>query len=356
MFNDFLKNMASELSKNHFELISSGKDSYAAVYAKTEAPIVYIVSVAFYDRIDLDKYREVINKLLESLLENNGSILNNAVCVNVLYSENGEIGDIEEDPVLSRQRGIHNIWWQTDGRQLYVKKGQPDKIYGIEKCVHNALMGGERAEGESVREISRRAYEENLIKSSGKFPVVTAALISANVIIFIIQMLFAGTDAFVQRYGINGQLIFTDGEYYRLFTYMFIHGGIEHILSNMVFLFVYGVKLEKYCGRINTAAIYFITGICGGLLSAAANSTGFSVGASGAIFGLLGAFLMVLKKTGQKIGGLGYMTVLAVVIMCIGLGALEPGVDNYGHIGGVLSGIIIQYLIYRPKKNNIGNN
>ena len=83
-----------------------------------EVPVAYIVSVVHYDRIDPVKYREVMNGLMEDILKNNGRILNNAVCVNVLYSENGKTDDIEEDPVLSRQRGIHNIWWDTDGKDL----------------------------------------------------------------------------------------------------------------------------------------------------------------------------------------------------------------------------------------------
>ncbi len=348
--------MAVELSKSHFRLISSGSYDHLAVYTKSEMPIMYIVSVVDFDNVDMDKYQNVIFNLSNNILADNEKFLKNIVCVNILYSEGEETKTFADEAELLRQNGVHNIWWSTDGKELFIGRNQPDKIYGIEKCVLSAIGTDESIKEKNIRDISQKVYEDSLLKTSDKFPVFTMAIISANVFIFLIQVIFGGTYSFIEQYGINRDLVFNQGQYFRLFTYMFIHGGIEHILSNMIFVFIYGVRFEKYCGIKNTALIYFVSGILGALLSLAADGSGFSVGASGAIFGLLGAFLVVAKKTKQNLGGIGYITILAVVVMGIGMGMLDSAVDNYGHIGGLLSGIIIQYLIYRPKKNNGGNN
>lgn len=348
--------MAFELSKNHFKLISNGGDDYIAIYMKTEVPIAYIVSVVNFNNVDINKYKNAIYDISYNLLNNNRDMFKNVVCVNIVFSEDKNTRSINIENEIIRQNGIHNIWWYTDGKDVYVDKGQPDKIFGIEKCVFNALQSENNIDGKSVKEISQKVYDESLIKNSNKFPVFTAAIISANIFIFLIQIFFGNTNEFIQNYGISRELIFYQGQYYRLFTYMFIHAGIEHILSNMVVAFIYGTRLEKTCGKLNTALIYFMSGLIAAFISVAAEENVISVGASGAILGLLGAIFVAAKKNNQEIGGIGYMTALSIIILSIGIGFMDKGVNNFGHIGGLLGGVIVQALIFRPKKNNIGNN
>ena len=163
---------------------------------------------------------------------------------------------------------------------------------------------------------------------------------------------------FISRFGVNAELIFSRGQYYRLFTYMFIHSGWEHILANMFFLFIYGSRFEKYFGKY-FLPVYFVSGFCGGLMSAALNGGSFGVGASAAIFGVLGALLVILKKSGQRLGGVDYMTMLVIVVFEIGMGVLTPGVDNFGHAGGLLAGLVCGFIvcgILSHKKDGFGNN
>lgn len=353
LFDEFLRKAAVELSKKQFKLINGGGYQYAAVYVKAENPVVYIVSVVNYDRVDPKKYEDYISSIAGRILEDSQRTLSNAVCVNVLYSQSEEAGVFAGSREDIRQSGVHNIWWYTDGQNLCAGANQPDRIFGIEKCINNALENRNDPEEKNIEKISRESYHSTALRASGGFPVFTAAVITANVIIFLIQMVLGSTDEFALRYGTEGIRVFSEGQYYRLFTYMFIHAGIEHILPNMFFLFIYGSRFEKYFGRAKMAAVYIVSGLAAGLLSASAND-GLAVGASGAIFGVLGAVLVSAKKSGQDIGGIGYMTMLAVVIFNIGMGMLTNGVDNFGHAGGLAAGLILGALLY--KKNNIGDN
>ena len=92
-----------------------------------------------------------------------------------------------------------------------------------------------------------------------------------------------------------------------------------------------------------------MSGILGGILSAALNG-GYAVGASGAIFGLIGAVLILSKMKRRNIDGLGYMTMLIIAVSSIGMGMMTANVDNFGHIGGFIGGIIIGYAACRLKK------
>lgn len=149
-----------------------------------------------------------------------------------------------------------------------------------------------------------------------------------------------------------------DGEYWRFVTPIFVHIGIVHFLLNSFGLYVIGPQLEEIFGRRWFLAIYLGAGICGNACSAVANIA-VSAGASGALFGLLGAgyYLerVVRKKieqhTGRKVrrGVFGMLVVINIVI-----GFIIPGIDNAAHIGGLVAGIAlanarISWLTNRPR-------
>ncbi|GFI61854.1 rhomboid protease GluP [Clostridiales bacterium] len=347
MFHSFLSKLAVELSNEHFCLITNvnGSVSYdrAAIYGKDESPVFYFVAIYDFDKITTEKLHNFLIEHENSLLR--GSLFSSIICVNILYSNDLEaVASFSNSMEEPRDIDIHNVWWYTDGSKLYSGNGQPDKVYGIERCVERAISAGHSSNGD-IEEISRKAFDKARLTPTGVFPAVTAAVITSNIIIFLLGQ---GND-FMYRYGLNGELIFHSKQYFRLFTYMFIHADVEHILLNMISMFIYGTRIEKYFGGIDTIAIYFLSGFAGGILSAL-NNTGFAVGASGAIFGLMGALLIISKITRQRIDGLGYMSMLVVAVANIGLGYTNISVDNYGHIGGLLMGMAIGVLIGKTKK------
>ena len=140
-------------------------------------------------------------------------------------------------------------------------------------------------------------------------------------------------------------------EYYRLFTSLFLHFGISHLLNNMVMLGALGWNLELETGRIKFLIIYFVSGLGGNLLSLyldiKANEMVVSAGASGAVFGLMGALLCVVLKNHGRVGRLTNRGLLFMVALSLYFGLTSSGVDNAAHIGGLVCGFITAAVLYR---------
>ena len=178
-----------------------------------------------------------------------------------------------------------------------------------------------------------------------------------NVLVFFLLSLRGDTESgyFMLQYGAMYEPLVTDGhEYYRLITSLFLHFGIQHLLNNMVMLGALGYQLENEIGRIKFLLIYFISGIGGNLCSLYWNvSHGeqiISAGASGAIFGLMGALLYIVAVNRGRLGRLSGRGMLIMVALSLYFGLTSSGVDNSAHVGGLICGILITVLLYRRKR------
>lgn len=151
--------------------------------------------------------------------------------------------------------------------------------------------------------------------------------------------------------GANSRDLVLSGQYWRLITYQFVHGSILHLFFNMYALAYIGLMVENKLGTQKYVYTYLISGICGGLLSLVYHESGYMAGASGSIMGLFGAFLaLLLSKAFERNAtkALLISTVLVLAIMLIN-GGLKQRVDNAAHIGGLVSGFIITYLLYNEQ-------
>jgi rhomboid protease GluP len=145
------------------------------------------------------------------------------------------------------------------------------------------------------------------------------------------------------------------GEFWRLFTAMFLHIGLLHIGFNSYGLFIFGPQVERPFGRFRFLLIYFLSGLSGSAFSFLF-SPHPSVGASGAIFGLIGAVAAYLYRYRHRLamGGSRLMNILTIVGYNLIYGFITPSVDNWGHIGGLLAGVVLgwslapRYHIVRP--------
>jgi rhomboid protease GluP len=129
------------------------------------------------------------------------------------------------------------------------------------------------------------------------------------------------------------------GQAWRVITPVFIHAGAGHVFINMYSLYAIGPAVERFFGRPRTLAIYLLSGAAGVLLSLAF-SPHVSVGASGAIFGLLGALGVLLYRNRPIFGSMGSRQLQQIVLVALfnlALG-LSPGIDNWGHLGGLIYG------------------
>jgi rhomboid protease GluP len=141
------------------------------------------------------------------------------------------------------------------------------------------------------------------------------------------------------------------GQWWRLLTYMFLHGGLFHIAFNMWALWNLGVLCESLYGRWTFGAIYLLTGIGGGLASVAWNPYVFSVGASGAIFGLAGALIASFYLGEFSVPKAALSGTLRSLAFFVGFnlffGGLVRGIDNACHVGGLITGLILGALVAR---------
>ncbi|QAA34174.1 rhomboid family intramembrane serine protease [Clostridium manihotivorum] len=194
---------------------------------------------------------------------------------------------------------------------------------------------------------------QNKFNFSGKSKI-TFVLIAINIVMFIITALASGDFFDINGYvlvyfGAKQNDLIQAGQYYRLVTAMFLHGGLMHIAFNMYALYGLGNMIEMIYGKWRYLVIYFVAGILSTLTSYIF-SYGVSVGASGAIFGLLGAAVVFGLTEKDKIGK-GFLREMVTVIgLNVLIGISTPNIDNFGHFGGLLGGIIISFLIYDRRR------
>ena len=185
----------------------------------------------------------------------------------------------------------------------------------------------------------------------------TIALIAINVVVFL-ALSFGGMTEDALYMLDHGAMyvpyVIEYKEYYRLFTSMFMHFGITHLMNNMVTLGVVGTNVEPIIGKVRFCIIYIFSGLSGNVLSLLYEKwTGdyaVSAGASGAIFGITGALLALVIINKGRIGSITKQGMIFMVGINIYLGLVGQGVDNLAHIGGLIGGMILTFLIAPRRK------
>lgn len=202
---------------------------------------------------------------------------------------------------------------------------------------------------------TRRDFEKGMSYA----PVVPLGLIVVNLAVFM-WMLGTGklaSAAALLSAGAMDRDAVVAGQVWRLVTYMFLHGGVEHLLSNTFMLYVLGMGCEHAFGRPRTALLYVIAGIAAGVASGALTAT-VSVGASGAIFGLAGALIVALHRHRDTFYLRDKRIAIVVLIWSlytIGVGFFSPEIDNWCHIGGFLAGAITGWFLpMREIRQDVG--
>ena len=190
-------------------------------------------------------------------------------------------------------------------------------------------------------------------------PYITMAVIAVNIIVFAVMSIFGNTldTQYMAEHGaMYPPYVAENGQYWRLFTSMFMHFGLMHILNNMVMLGAVGRIVEIAMGHVRFLIAYIVAGICGGALSYVVmlhnNDYAVSAGASGAIFGMVGALVWIVIVNRGFYEGISRQQVIFMVILMIYYGVSTSGVDNWDHLGGLAGGFIISIVLYRKKRYN----
>lgn len=214
---------------------------------------------------------------------------------------------------------------------------------------HEAAQRGELAD-----DVPQPVIAAPWVQGGESTITLTHVLFGANLAVFLAMALASGSvldfpGRTIGAFGANFGPYTLSGQWWRLFTYMFLHGGLIHIAFNMWCLWDLGALSESLYGPWTFGAIYLVTGVAGGVASVAWNPMAISVGASGAIFGLAGAlaasfYLGEFSLPRTAIQGT-LRSLLFFIIFNVAFSSMFPGVDNACHVGGLVSGSILGALI-----------
>ena len=185
-----------------------------------------------------------------------------------------------------------------------------------------------------------------------KLAVANIAIVALNVIVFVIISILSppGSDDISDKLALDWTLVINHDEFYRLLTCMFVHAGIDHIYNNMIILLFIGSYFELAIGRLNYIIVYFSSGIIAGLTSMVYNMSNNnhvqSVGASGAIFGIIGGMTAVILIKYFHTHSLDLKKIIFIAFLSLYGGFSSQGVDNAAHVGGFISGFVISFILY----------
>lgn len=304
--------------------------------------IIRIVSHHIHNKeqLDFDKFKlgRIVGQVKKKTLSFKVKVLN-------IYT------DIEDEKILS-----DNDVFISDEKDINNPK--------LTKIFPNIVEKTERKENgieyfiKVTDNINRKNEKRNKVAEkifSYKKPIITYTIMAICIILFIMMYLLGNgsEDSFTLiNFGANYDLLTKEGEYYRLFTCMFLHIGVMHLICNMYSLYIIGKEVESLFGKWKYLVIYIVSGICGSILSLAFTHNTVSAGASGAIFGLLGALLYFGYYYRTYLGATIKSTVVPVIIFNLVLGFLSSGIDNAAHIGGLVGGILTSMLVGIPDKSS----
>lgn len=185
---------------------------------------------------------------------------------------------------------------------------------------------------------------------------VTVTLVVIQVLAYLAMSLVGGSTnpAVLVRFGALVPALLQAGQWWRLVTPVFVHIGFTHLLINSLTLYFLGLYIEQLFGHWRMVVIYFVSAIIGNLCSAYWLAGSLAAGASTAIFGLFGAFLMLGESFRDNLA-LRQLSrqFLILVLLNVGTDLLVPGIDLAGHIGGLVGGFLMAYVVGAPKLGSV---
>ena len=180
-------------------------------------------------------------------------------------------------------------------------------------------------------------------------PYVTYALIAINTIIFILMYILGSGSEDINtliNFGALAKPLVLYGEYYRLFTSAFLHIGFLHLACNMYALYILGKDIEGYFGRLKYTFIYIVSAVVGSFVSLIfMDEYTVSAGASGAIFGLMGALLYFGYNYRVTLNDAINRQIIPVILINLLIGFLSTGINNFAHLGGLLGGYMASVAV-----------
>jgi membrane associated rhomboid family serine protease len=203
---------------------------------------------------------------------------------------------------------------------------------------------------------ARRVVQQVQSRSTRNSGWVTKGIIALNVGIYLLQLaggapinansgwIYEHGALFIERIGSSGELIgLAHGEWWRLLTAAFLHYGPIHLGLNMLALWWFGRALEDALGPARYLLLYVVSGLAGSAGALIANPNAVTVGASGAIFGILGAAVVLERQQTNVLGG----SALTLIVVNLAFTFAVPGISIGGHLGGLAGGVLAMLALSR---------
>ena len=236
-----------------------------------------------------------------------------------------------------------NMWIvDIESQRLLIYENQPDDFIGLKVEIEESLK---------VKQPAKRI----------QYPFITIGLVIANIAVFMFMYIFSMNPNYYTELGANDwTAVFLSHEVYRLFTCMFIHSGSDHLINNMLTLAIVGSETENKMGHIHFSILYLVSGLLSSLASALyhmyeASQTGvlvISIGASGAIFGIYGAYLLMTLLRNKKLGiPISVYRIALITLLLLSNCFAGENIDNVAHLAGLIIGIIISFIYCKCDKS-----
>ncbi len=275
---------------------------------------------------------------------------------------------LTEDPERAKKYCLdQDDHWILDliYRRLMIYENQVPDYMGLRKDLEELL----EKEG-LITDIESYPYPEGSSVGYGRtgqshhktswVTLFNTSLITINILIhFLVHYtgIFGSTESVYGRGSLNWYQVKEKGEYYRILTAMFLHSDLEHLLNNMLVAFFVGDNLERAVGKLKYLLIYFGSGMIAGITSISYNMIKedyvYSIGASGAIFGIVGAMAYIIIVNKGRLEDLSGRQIILFAAISLYGGIASSKIDNAAHIGGFLGGFLLAILIYRRRKTKI---
>ena len=252
------------------------------------------------------------------------------------------------------------IYWHVNPhtKEFIVSKDQPDEVMGLKEAISSCFNEPKPKPMSIENSQTPDNSATGLTVVSQRLPIFTIILAAVIVIVKVLMYAHGFANApglvAVQFGAIVPSLIWGAGEYYRLLTAMFVHFGWMHLFFNVAGIFIFGTRVERYFGSMAFLTIYFVSGLSASVASLLLTQ-GISAGASGAVYGLLGSAFAYTRYTKKPMDLINNQVVLIYIMMGLGMSFVVPGIDYFGHIGGLLSGMLIGYVILRVTDHDMRN-
>lgn len=333
--------------KNYNPIILQGVENEIWLENLNEdCKVVRIVSSYIHNKeqFDFDKFKtmKILGKIKKKTLSFNMNVLS-------IFLDLGENVDLDKD------ESSKNLMYVNLSKESDVENN--DVLSQVFPDIDKKIKHQEKNEElfmKITKDINKHNQEdakqvEKVFKM--KFPMVTYILIAINILFYVVPVLLGEFDNVLYSLCNHGPSV-RAGQFYRLLTSSIVHNGVFHLGVNCYSLYVIGTQLESFLGKTKFFIIYIVSAILGALLSMSLMGNVPSVGASGAIFGLLGAMLYFGYHYRVYLGNVIKSQIIPIIVLNLLIGFMVSGIDNAAHIGGLIGGTLITMALGITNKSS----